>query len=337
MSTNSASSSSVAARPRIRGWRSARVVGGSILVALAGWSAVGLATYAVGLVRGEGPPSPAIQMTTIIGDAAAHGLRVVENRTLDSRGTGELSRLVSLRSRDGADEIRIYDLRAGRLEPTLRFRPTLDTPESSGEGAAIRIVRVEDLDGNGTSEVIAYLAPPGVLDRSLRLAPPVPVMIAWDWARNEHTIVPLLGTRSSRKPVLKVAHLAGAGAADWFKVWEKPIGFTDARARIGFAAHTVEEFDVRRTEAGAFFAALFLVRSQTFDRKTEKIVGAAVQVRFWRIRPWLLGTPLYPCNGTGTVVELEPTRNWGSEFGPPGSLRQILDREFRRFAPSYCL
>lgn len=185
--------------------------------------------------------------------------------------------------------------------------------------------------------MIAYLAPSGVLDRSLMLAPPVPVMIAWDWARNQHTIVPLLGTRSSRRPVLKVAHLPGAGAGDWAKVYETPIGFTDARARDRFAAHSVEEFDVRRTEAGAFFPALFLVRSQSYDRKTEKIVGAAVQVRFWRIRPWLLDAPLYPCNGTGTVIELEPTRNWGSEFGPPGSLRQILEREFRRFTPSHCL
>jgi len=308
---------------------------GSALVALAGWSAVTLAGYAVGLVR-AGPPEPSVQLARIIDEAASDGMRVVESRSVDARGTGDVSRLLVLRSPGKSDELRMYDLRDGRLTPKLRFRPVVPSERSSN--VWIRIAKVDDLDGNGAREVIAHLTFPAQEGRDLAFLA-YPVMILWDWARNEHALVPLLGAGESRKGVLKLAKLRHDVLADEDirSLYLEPTRFADTGAGIDFRAHAVQTFDVRRTDAGAFLVGGFLVGGVTAPAQSDRSVLMAAQVRFWRIQPWRLDAPVSACDGVGRILRVRPEAVDLETYLITARLGGTLNRAFRGFSPSACL
>jgi hypothetical protein len=311
-----------ATRSRSRPARTAKWLGGSVLLALAGWSAVGLADYAVGRFS-EDVPSPPVQLAERVGQAAASGLHVVENRTVDFKGTGDDARVLVLRSdRGGSDELQVLDLRGERLVRALRFRPTVAGARAS---VRIRIVDVADLDDNGSQEMVAALSLPA-LD-STRDGPHVVrhvVVAVWDWLHGEYALVPLLGARASKGAPLRVARVDAVVRKERRRreAYTTPISIGDANGGKAFVSHGVEGFRVRKTAAGAYLDAWFLVqRASGFgvgggvavDPSGKVIVGKPrfvtdrpgyAHVRVWRIRPWRLDAPLYACDGAGTIVTL---------------------------------
>lgn len=297
-------------------------LGGSALLALAGWSAVGLADYAVGRFSDD-VPAPPVQLAARVGQAAASGLHVLENRTVDFKGTGDDARVLVLRaSRGGSDELQILDLRGERLVRALRFRPAVAGAPAS---VRIRIVDVADLDDNGSEELVIALTVPA-LD-STRDFPHVVrhvVLGVWDWLRGEYALVPLLGARESHGAPLRVARVEDVVRAERRRreAYTTPISIGDANSGDAFVSHGVEGFRIRKTAAGPFLDAWFLLQ-----RTVGRAVGGGVaqdpsgkitvgkprfwtdrpgyaHVRIWRIRPWRLDAPLYACDGAGAVVTL---------------------------------
>jgi hypothetical protein len=306
---------------RSRAARTTKWLGGSVLLALAGWSAVGLADYGVGRFNEDVPP-PAVQLAARVGQAAASGLHVVENRTVDFKGTGDGARVLVLRARrGGSDELQILDLSGERLVHALRFRPTVAGAPAS---VRIRIVDVGDLDDNGSEELVAALTVPA-LDSTPEDRHVVRhvVLGVWDWLRGEYALVPLLGARQHAAP-LRLARAEGVVKAERRRrdVYTTPVSIGDANSDDAFVSHGVEGFRIRKTAAGPFLDAWFLLqRSVGFgvgggvmqDAEGNVTVGKPsfttqrpgyAHARVWRIRPWRLDAPLYACDGAGAIVEL---------------------------------
>jgi hypothetical protein len=200
-------------------WRTIRWLGGGVILALAGWTAVQIAQY--GYERFFQPPPIETQLHSLLAEAAKDHYRVTASRLVDFDGDGTKSRLIILRVPRGqrqelkdSDELRVYDVKESRLTETFHVRLL----EATGPAYILRLTDARDLDGNGTAEVIVQL-----LDRqspssnrqapsSIRQAPSSiwyqrltrPFLLFWDFDSGGYSLAPLLGPEviSSRGPLL---------------------------------------------------------------------------------------------------------------------------------------
>jgi hypothetical protein len=97
-------------------WRTIRWLGGGVILALAGWTAVQIAQY--GYERFFQPPPIETQLHSLLAEAAKDHYRVTASRLVDFDGDGTKSRLIILRVPRGqrqelkdSDELRVYDVK----------------------------------------------------------------------------------------------------------------------------------------------------------------------------------------------------------------------------------
>jgi hypothetical protein len=116
-------------------WKAVKWLGGSAIVALAGWTTVEIAQYGFDRLLREQPPPIEEQLRSVLVEAAKNGYRATTNRQLDFNGDGSMSRLIILRTFEqahrteaSADELRIYDIDGERLRLAFRLRPVLGGP-----------------------------------------------------------------------------------------------------------------------------------------------------------------------------------------------------------------
>jgi hypothetical protein len=158
---------------------------------------VAASVFLAGLIVGGGfsdttPPPIASQVEKILGDGYRSGKQLAYyDLDADLHGLDQQSWIFVWRSRNGADNVRIYDNDNGRL--ALRF----DSSTSSSGKDPHRIVneQVVNVDGFFQKELVAAYTSPSIWPAE------VPFVVAWNEARGRYVLSPLLAQSVSSKKV----------------------------------------------------------------------------------------------------------------------------------------
>jgi hypothetical protein len=325
---------------RIRSpWRTLKWLGGSVIVALAGWTAVELAQFGFDRYLRDPPPPPIEeQLRRVLVEAAEDGYRATTNRELDFDGDGSMSRLIILRTIEparrteaSADELRIYDIEGSRLKLTFRFRPLTEDSKSTAwphvdqpPTFALQLTDAGDFDGNGTSEALLQL-----IDDVFGLGNLVrPLMLVWDFDKLRYSVIPILSPTTTGRRGPKLAR------KDVF-LYRFPWPIINAHTRSRFVTFGVGAFAVRGSQEGPLFAAAFDLTSPHLIDKDK----ALHQVRIWRLYPDGLGPLTVRCSMLGGELATASLRSLLKRAPTTGSLqsagiRNAIDRVFDR--PRVC-
>jgi hypothetical protein len=309
-------------------WRAVKWLGGSAIVALAGWTAVEIAQYGFDRLFREQPPPIEEQVRSVLVEAAEDGYRATTNRLLDFDGDGSMSRLIILRTVErgrqtvaSADEVRIYDIEASRLKLTFRFRP--QRPEKRRAGApvnsppfALQLTEARDLDGNGTEEAILQLMDgvpggPSFGEKLLRIWTITrPLMLVWDFERRRYSVVPLLspGITGRRGP-----RLAREKGVLFRSIYQERLTIIDAHSRSRFVTFAAGAIAIHQSREGPLLAAAF-----DLSKDPVSLADTLYQIHVWRLYPDGLGAPAALCFPLGKAL----VRSQAS----PAAMRVALDR-----------
>ena len=239
------------------------------------------------LDRWRPPPAPiAEQLNGIVRDAARAGLRVAETTEADLHGSGETSRILVLRSalrseRKRPDELRIYDVSAGRLRLRFRFAPT------PSREVTLRLAEVADIDGNGSTEIVASLD-----EIYIEYDTTSPALVGWDPRTDTYGISPMLtpdGTKlggPTRPRVVPHGRPAYVIATPR-EFYVNPIRIRDAVTGRSFRTYAVESFTIRRSTFSTHLVAAFTAGT---DRR-----GVIYDLNVWSLADLGLPPLLYPC------------------------------------------
>jgi hypothetical protein len=287
-------------------------VGGAVFLALASWGAVLLAQHVAAAVSPPPPPLPE-QLTRLVRGAARSGWRITQAYHADLRGNGQDSTIFVLRSLHlsppglQSDQLRVYDLRGGRLRQTFRFQP------AAGGSVArlpfeIDLDTVKDLDGNGTADVVATV---GQIYADAVV--PFPVLLYWDPVSNRYRLSPLL------RPVNGRPALGPATDPDARRDYEHVFIIRDTWSGGRFTSYHVEDFFVKRGGFSPILVAGFLVKSSA-----RADPNGVYQLNAWNLDLGLAQPGAYHCiGGLGDLPLLFRLR-------PRESLREGLTREWQQ-------
>jgi hypothetical protein len=315
-------------------WSALKWLGGSVILALAGWAAVEIAQFGFDRFFRDHPPPIEEQLRSVLGEAAEDGYRVTTNREVDFDGDGSMSRLIILRTVErarrteaSADELRIYDIDGSRLKLAFRFRPlikgSVDDPHVDEPPTfALQLTDAGDIDGNGTSEAMLQL-----IDDVFGLGWIVrPLMLVWDFEKKHYSVVPILSpaTTGRRGP-----QLARKGDLPFLLFYKAPWPIIDAHSRSRFVTFAAGAFAVRGSQEGPLFAAAFdLSSTNAYPAQTLH------QVRIWRLYPNGLGPVAVRCSilggelvrGSLTSTQREPATGDVRSAGSRIAIDRVLDR-----------
>jgi hypothetical protein len=308
-------------------WRAVKWLGGSVIVALAGWTAVEIAQYSFDRLFRDHPPPIEEQLRSVLVEAATDGYRATTTRQLDFDGDGAMSRLIILRAfaearrtEAFADELRIYDIDGSRLKLTFRLRPVLGglaarTRAENPQYFALQLVDAADLDGSGTAEAVLQLA--HNVDRlpEIGLSPFIdavrPLLLLWDFERARYSVIPILSPATTGRKGPRLAREKGYASEFYRAPW--PIA--DAHSGATFVSFAADAFEIRQSREGPLLAA-------AFDLTVEDVVSSRLyEVRVWRLYPDGLGAPVKHCGLVTGLVRVK--RGWE---GPHRAIDRVLDR-----------
>jgi hypothetical protein len=161
---------------------------------------VAASVFLAGLIVGGGfsdstPPPVASQVEKIVGAGYRAGKQLVYyNLDADLHGLNQKSWIFVWRSRNGSDELRIYDDDNGRLAKRLDF-PAGSTGKVPGQLVSEQVLNV---DGFFEKELVAAYTTPEIWPGE------VPFAVTWNEARGRYVLAPLL-TKSVSSKKLPIA------------------------------------------------------------------------------------------------------------------------------------
>jgi hypothetical protein len=252
----------------------AGLLGGGALVAV-----LALGLWAAGQFAGPEPVSR--QLARVLDDATEAHQRVVFNKTVDFRGTGEKEHVLVLHDRaleadaGGAsapspgealarsDELRVYDVRHSKLVEVFQF-----SPEHAAGGASyvFRPGMAKDLDGNGSEEMIG-----GFARFDSPTIQPVPVTVFWDDETKSYAIEAL----DTAPPALKPVSDPGRGAKMLRAEYRRPVELRDGKTTTGYP---VKDFAVVDGGTGPKLITSFVTRARTLDDVSD------IEIQTWSLR-----------------------------------------------------
>ena len=326
--------SRVSPPPRTSGLRPpvVRVVkwlGGAVVLALAGWSAVAFAQWTVDGLR-EPPPTMDVQLARLYQETAKEGFRVVQNRPVDLKGTDEPSRVLVLRPRrsgtlglldqEKSDELRIYDVEDDVLRLKRRFRPRVDGAKLVNQAIQnmrffdyfnehwssttfqIQIRQVDDLNHDAREEIIGALqASTGSADDEAAFHPH-PISITWNPLGDKYSITPIMRGSHPRLRKLKLQSKYRSLHLQRLGLYETPIPVVDDATKERFNTQVVDDFVVINDNGGVMLVAAYTI----WQTDTETPRSLYVEIKPWRFYLDDASPPLGECLNTSAVHEVKP-------------------------------
>jgi hypothetical protein len=243
------------------------------------------------------PPRPiAEQIDSLVHLAASRGLSLQYQSTARLHPGGGLSHVFvfkpELRRQTitiPSSELRIYDVKSGRLQLAYRLRPLgRDAYSRSPWTFGIDVLNVSDLYSNGADEIVAAL---GL--HAADAVPTFPVVVQWRAATNTYTAAPVM-SRSAR-PALH-------GSRDWTRGYRTPMTLWNAgNPEERFASYHAEAVQV---EPG----------------KQPVLLGIFYAHALSRAEPRELEVNIWPLSGDSQGI-----CSVGAKYPPPPLLMKVTD------------
>jgi hypothetical protein len=303
---------------------------GIVAASLLSWGAVDLVRRLNDAFTAD-PLTIQQQMAREFREAAANGYRVVENREIDLRGTGELSRLVVLRSETAfsysppevpqtkrvSDEVRIYDYEGSKIVQRLSFHPE----EINDRQLLFNVDTITDLDRNGRQDIVGAF-----WELAMDRVFPRPVLIRATIAGDRYEIIPFLAPPkrsddfSLTQP--RLVHIAAPKTyADGIRhVYLDPVVLTDPAEGITFRSYAAEDFLLRRGRFSPVLLTAFIVKAK------DHASLPTLQIHGWSINLQGAEPFIYPCDDPGGAPTLLTPK-------PIEGVRDVLDRSWRALKP----